>query len=240
MLQGPLHLQTLLRPQRGLWPELAELKNSFVLYGGTALALQLGHRESIDYDFFCSQEFEPGTLRARFPLLRDVEVLQASPNILTVLKTGLGGEVKLSFFGGLNLRRVGVPITSADNGVRIASVLDLAGTKIKVLQDCAELKDYLDVVAILKHGVALTDAVRAAMTIYGENFNPMVSLKALTYFEGGDVKDLKPDARRLLETAVVSVDLQLLHPFPASLEPFDAIEGPARAGVRGPVSGRSI
>ena len=39
-------------PQISLWPELGQVPADFALYGGTALALHLGHRESIDFDFF--------------------------------------------------------------------------------------------------------------------------------------------------------------------------------------------
>lgn len=226
-----LKLTTLPRAQLALWPGLAEFKDAFVLYGGTALALQLGHRESVDYDFFSSRGFEPGALYTGYPLLQHAEILQSSPNTLTLIKPGTFGDVKLSFFGGLDLRRVGEPAVSPDNGLRIASVLDLAGTKVKVLQDRAELKDYLDIVAILKQGISLTDAVRAAMTIYGSVFNPMISLKALTYFEDGDVGALGAADRHMLEKAVAGVDIRTLAPLPDSGAPFDA-DGrrPAQAG----------
>jgi hypothetical protein len=45
------HLNTLLAPQRALWPELGATPGAFTLYGGTALALRIGHRTSIDFDF---------------------------------------------------------------------------------------------------------------------------------------------------------------------------------------------
>lgn len=38
--------------QRSLWPHLAQVPGHFVLYGGTAIALHLGHRQSVDFDFF--------------------------------------------------------------------------------------------------------------------------------------------------------------------------------------------
>ena len=41
--------------QRSLWPHLRELPDDFVLYGGTAIALRLGHRESVDFDFFSDE-----------------------------------------------------------------------------------------------------------------------------------------------------------------------------------------
>lgn len=44
--------------QRQLWPELASVPRSFVLYGGTALALRLGHRQSVDFNFFQSSPLD--------------------------------------------------------------------------------------------------------------------------------------------------------------------------------------
>jgi hypothetical protein len=44
------HLEILPAPQRALWNELSEVSREFVLYGGTALALHLAHRKSVDFD----------------------------------------------------------------------------------------------------------------------------------------------------------------------------------------------
>ena len=52
-------------PQRRLWDELGRLPNSFVLCGGTAVALQLGHRSSVDFDFVAANEFDPDELCRR-------------------------------------------------------------------------------------------------------------------------------------------------------------------------------
>jgi hypothetical protein len=51
-------LDILPESQRQLWPELDAVPYGFVLYGGTALALQLGHRVSEDFDFFSSAGFD--------------------------------------------------------------------------------------------------------------------------------------------------------------------------------------
>ena len=48
--------------QREVWKRLGATPGNFVLYGGTALALRLGHRESIDFDFFCHRSFQPSVL----------------------------------------------------------------------------------------------------------------------------------------------------------------------------------
>jgi len=59
--------------QRRLWPELDAIPSDFVLYGGTGLALQLGHRISEDFDFFSSSSFDAERLRSRLPFFRDLD-----------------------------------------------------------------------------------------------------------------------------------------------------------------------
>jgi hypothetical protein len=60
-------LDILPESQRELWPELDAVPADFVLYGGTAHALQLGHRISEDFDFFSSSGFDPDRLQSRLP-----------------------------------------------------------------------------------------------------------------------------------------------------------------------------
>lgn len=59
--------------QRRLWPELDAVPSAFVLYGGTGLALQLGHRVSEDFDFFSSSGFNPARLQSRLPFFKDLD-----------------------------------------------------------------------------------------------------------------------------------------------------------------------
>jgi hypothetical protein len=67
-------LDILPESQRLLWPELDAVPSDFVLYGGTGLALQLGHRVSEDFDFFSSLGFDPDRLRSRLPFLENLDV----------------------------------------------------------------------------------------------------------------------------------------------------------------------
>ena len=68
--------------QRSLWDELRQTPPEFVLYGGTALALRLGHRHSEDFDFFSNSSFVPETLRKRIPYLEGAEISQIEANTL--------------------------------------------------------------------------------------------------------------------------------------------------------------
>lgn len=191
-------------PQQRLWPELAAVPSSFVLYGGAALSLRFGYRQSEDFDFFATEGFQVEELLEDLPWLRHGERLQAKTNTLTVL-LDRGGPVKVSFFGGLAIGRVGSPQLTADGVLRVAATLDVAATKVAVIQQGAESKDYLDLAEVLGQGIGLEQALAAARALYGESFNPMISLKALTYFEDGDLPTLPDQVKRLLIEAASQV-----------------------------------
>jgi Nucleotidyl transferase AbiEii toxin, Type IV TA system len=70
------NLKILPQGQRELWPLLAAVPARFTLYGGTALAIQLGHRESVDFDFFSSQAFDPIKLQAGLGFLHSGRITQ--------------------------------------------------------------------------------------------------------------------------------------------------------------------
>ena len=196
-------LDILPSPQRTLLDELGTVSDTFVLYGGTALALRLGHRVSIDFDFFSDVPLDRRTLDQRLKLLRNAEVLDESAQGLTV-SVDRDGPVKLSFFGGIDFGRVGQPEELGSHRIRVASLLDLGGTKLKALLQRVEAKDYLDVAALLRAGVGLPDILGSSRALFGPAFNPMVARKALTYFEGGDLAQLTAETRALLSEAALA------------------------------------
>lgn len=76
-------LDILPESQLRLWPELDAVPSDFVLYGGTALALQLGHRFSEDFDFFSTSGFDPARLQSRLPFFRDLERDDTMPGCIS-------------------------------------------------------------------------------------------------------------------------------------------------------------
>ena len=203
-------LDTLPPAQREVWWELRRIPDSFVLYGGTALTLRLAHRASVDFDFFSSEHFRTGRLLDRMPFLSDGALVQNQDDTLTCSLQREGGPVSVSFFGGLDFNRVRDPERTADNGIAVASLADLMATKLKVLWQRASLKDYLDIDALLTNGMDLSTGLAAAKAVYGPKFDPGISLRALTYFGDGDVRELGEDARHRLAKAVESVDIERL------------------------------
>ena len=191
--------------QRELWPALAAVPDHFVLYGGTALALRLAHRASVDFDFFTSETFDAERLLR--PFAADAEVLQRQPDTLTLSVATSSAPVKVSFFGGIDFGRVGDPQRTADGILQVASTLDLFAAKLKVLLQRVQPRDYQDLAAILRTGLALRDGLGAA-TLFGKSFPPTEAAKALVYFQG-DAANVPAKDQDILAKAVADWDCTL-------------------------------
>lgn len=194
--------------QRRLWPELKKAKDeAFVLYGGTAVALFLGHRESVDFDFFTDRNFQPEDLVRKFDFLKKAEFLQSQPNTLTVLAPGGDDDarrVKVSFFGGFGFGRLEDPQQTPDDVLEVASLQDLLAHKLKVLMQRVETKDYLDIDALLNSGLDLARGLAGARALFPA-FAPQECLKALTYFNDPSLGTLSVQLQQRLLKATVSI-----------------------------------
>jgi hypothetical protein len=196
--------------QRRLWPELSGVPRQFVLCGGTAIAVQLKHRASNDIDFIAFETFDSDAIEHQLPLLHGAKTVQKLPGTLTCL-VDRGGPIQLSFFSAPSLCLVNAPAVASDNGVQVASLLDLAGMKAAVVQKRAEARDYFDIDAILRQtDIDLSQALAAAKAIYGPSYNPQLTLKSLCFFDDGNLKCLSRGVQERLIAAVRLVDLNRL------------------------------
>ena len=175
----------------------------YVLYRGTAIALRFAHRPSVDFDFdfFAHDSLDHRELETAVPFVRDAAVLDESADTRTILVKRTSGEIKVSFFGGIRFGRVGSPEATEDGVLRVASTIDLAGTKIKALLQRVEAKDYLDIAAMLDHRIALQDILGSTRALFGAPFNPVIAQKSLCFFEGGDLDRLDARVRAQLLAA---------------------------------------
>lgn len=198
------NLSILPAEQQRLWEKLSETPDEFILYGGTALALRLGHRVSVDFDFFSPHDIDPAELMKSVPYLKDIEVQQLKENTLT----GLVDGVQVSFFGLKDWRNIEDPDVAETSGIKVARLIDLAGTKAMVVQARASWKDYVDIHTILnKTDLTLADGLAAGKLIYNKRFNPMLTLKALTYFDDLPLDKVPEPMRKDLVKSVEAVSL---------------------------------
>lgn len=190
-------LSILPSPQRELWRHLAPAAGlQLVLYGGTAIALHLGHRESLDFDFFQSQPLDKDKVRAAFVFVKDASILVDKADTLVVLAKMPSGSVKVSFFGGISFGHVNDPLETGDGTLLVASLDDLMATKLKTVLDRAEVKDYQDIARMISAGVSLPVGLSAFRQMFkGE---PAQALRAIGYFDDGDVKTLSARDRKIL------------------------------------------
>jgi hypothetical protein len=205
------HFGILPDEQKVLWRDLAPCKEfGFALYGGTAIALQLGHRSSIDFDFFSRVPLDvtkENELLTALPFLKSALLVQKEQNTRSfVIESG----VKLSFFGEIRFGRIGEPSFTNDGVLQVASLDDLMATKLAVIMQRVEAKDYKDIAAMLRNGVRLEKGLAGAVALYGARFPPSESVRTMTYFQGGDLSELTKLDRDILLSAVKKLRLSEL------------------------------
>ena len=214
-------LSILPEPQASLWPRLGDIPEQFVLYGGTALALRQGHRQSLDFDFFAADEFSSAELLGDLAWLGRLDIADMDKNSLIVTEPG---GVQLAFHGGLHLQAVAEQSLAPDNGLVIASVFDLAGTKAKSILDRSEWKDFVDIATLLEAGLDLADIIGYATTVFDRlfAFPAPLFLRNLVWFRDGTAPDVPDATRRIIESAVRTIDLAdipIVEPFGGTIAP---------------------
>jgi predicted nucleotidyltransferase component of viral defense system len=175
-----------------LIPELQALPflKEFYLVGGTALALQLGHRNSVDLDLFTQHDFNVDELLTQ--LGRHYKVIPTFNRENTLLSTV--NNVKVDFI------RHGYPFVKppiSEEGITYLSKEDIAAMKLNAISNSGKrLKDFIDVYFLLEH-FSLHQMIEF-YTIKYPNFNPLIPLKAINYFDDIDPAIDPPKLRKKL------------------------------------------
>ncbi len=164
---------------RELYPKLARFKMDFYLAGGTALALQIKHRISVDFDLFSDEPIERRALNMVEAVFAssDREVMVNNADELSI---GIDG-VKFTFLHYpfppcLPLRD--------EEPVPLLSVKEILATKAYTIGRRGEFKDYVDLYAGLKGGYAtLSEVIDLARQKYGDAFNDRLFLEQLVYLD---------------------------------------------------------
>lgn len=192
--------EILLRAQQEIWPLLTPAPGlSFVLYGGTAVALHLGHRTSVDFDFFRTEPLDKKEIETSFTFMRNAQTIQEDENTLVAISPMQSGPVKVSFFGGVAIGRINEPLRTNDTTLLVASLEDLLVTKLKTIMDRAEVKDYRDISVMLSAGISLEKALGAFAKMYGKD--PGLPLRAIGFFKDGDLPSLPKSDQNILRKA---------------------------------------
>lgn len=176
-----LRREALGRSQRSLLPRLAPLasEHGFYLAGGTALALQLGHRRSVDFDFFREDPIDdPLRLAAD---LRTVGLSFETDSVERGTLHGRASGVRLSF---LEYRYPLLQPLLEVEGLRLAAPEDIAAMKLAAVAQRGSKKDFIDVFA-LGRLFGLPEMLGFYRKKYGVKDDGHL-LVALTYFDDAD------------------------------------------------------
>ena len=192
-MRSDVHYEVLPPLQRAVWRSLRSGAKrlerwGFYLAGGTGLALHLGHRQSVDFDFFSRGA---GTASQIHDWLRPLHGFVLREIDESTLHAEFG-KVKVSFIAAYKYPLVGK--IAIIQGIRLASVVDIALMKLISITHRATLRDYIDLAAVVRAGVALGRLLDLSRGKYGDNFNVMVPLRALVSFQ-----DLEPEKPVLLD-----------------------------------------
>ena len=159
-------------------PEVKELR----LVGGTALALQYGHRQSVDLDFFGRLPEDKDELIDIVRRVGDVTVLNRSKIILQMVVN----QVKVDFVDYSRYPWIEEPILG--DGFVLASDKDIAAMKINAIMGRGTRKDFIDLYVLLQH-YSLTQIMDFYRQKYPE-FSEYRALLSMTYFDDAEMQDM--------------------------------------------------
>jgi hypothetical protein len=179
-MSNEIHYQILPETQVRLYNRLKKKRwiKSFYLAGGTALALQIGHRQSNDFDFFTLEDFNNDHIASIISETGKFSRLTEEKNTLH----GYVDDVNISFLG------YKYPILKEhvqDGYIRIASIIDIACMKLSAITSRGSKKDFIDIFFILKQ-YPISELISWFSKKYTLSNYDYLLLKSLVYFNDAD------------------------------------------------------
>lgn len=156
---------------------LDEFKDSR-LVGGTALALQIGHRKSVDIDLFMAEAVDTNDLLAAVKTITDDAIVTSSSRTMRFLRVN---NVKVDVVA-YPYKWIDEPVI--EDGIRLASVKDIAAMKISAITNRGTKKDFVDLYFLLQ-----LFSFQEIMEFYQTKYPDAIiftTLKSLTYFEDAE------------------------------------------------------
>jgi hypothetical protein len=178
-----MHLNILSKEQADLLPYLKTFNRTFYMVGGTAIALHLGHRRSIDFDLFCMAPLNKQRLKSKLlaiPFKKNTIFEDFDQMHLMI------HEVKTTFFNYPYPVEHPVKI---NNFISIPELLTLSAMKAFALGRRAKWKDYVDIFFMLKDYFTIEEISHKANTIFGSIFNEKLFREQLAYHKDIDFSE---------------------------------------------------
>ncbi len=175
-----MHKEILTDKQVGLLPVLKQFGVKYGLVGGTAIALQIGHRRLVGFTLYTNKFLRPSYLKraVEYTTKIDREVVRHSEEFIFFV-----GSVKMAFYH----YPFDIAYTEDFEGIiKMPNLVTLAAMKAYALGRRAKWKDYVDLRFIMKSYHSLQEIVQQAESIFGTEFNSKLFRIQLAYFD--DVK----------------------------------------------------
>ncbi len=171
-----LHTKTVEPSTLGIIQRLQEKSymQNFLLVGGTALALQLGHRTSTDIDLFYNISFDTALLRKEIETDFNCEIKSVYRFALFLLIEEVKTDIVFQ-----KSKLLEPPVISS--GIKMASLKDLTAMKLMAITNRGKLRDFVDIYILLQHFT-----LNEMLEWWAEKFsndNYALVLRSLTYFE---------------------------------------------------------
>ena len=178
-----MHKEILNENQLRLLPLLKSFKREFYLVGGTAIALHIGHRTSIDFDLFKQNHFIVSKVLAKIQAHKlNYKITRNVYEQLNIIIS----DVKFTFFE--------YPFTIKSevrfgDYIKIPTLLDLAAMKAYALGRRAKWKDYVDLYFIIKSYYTVDQIIKRSEEIFGELFSEKLFRAQLSYYKDIDYSE---------------------------------------------------
>ena len=175
-----MHREILDRAQIELLPLVQKFKREFYLVGGTAIALHIGHRRSIDFDLFKANSLRISKIIDK--ITRNDYSYVVSRRVEEQLNLVIN-DVKFTFFEyPYNIK----PDCKFDNIIKLPNLLQLAAMKAFALGRRSKWKDYIDLYFIIRYHQDINKIIDQAALIYGDLFSEKLFRAQLCFFEDID------------------------------------------------------
>jgi predicted nucleotidyltransferase component of viral defense system len=179
-----MHKEILTENQLKLLPLLNDFSKDYILVGGTAIALHLGHRQSVDFDLFSPKRIRRKSIKnyliqKKYPVNELIKEEEDQIHFII-------NDVKVTFF---QYPFVINDLIDFNRIIKIPSLINLAAMKAYALGGRGKWKDYVDLFFLLKDHFTLDEITEKANQLFGEVFNGKLFREQISYFEDIDYEE---------------------------------------------------
>lgn len=209
-----IHREVLDKKRILLFNKLRAFRSYGYLAGGTALALQIGHRRSVDFDIFIPKPLSNIFTNEVLSILGKSSTVRMNSSDFVFIQTPEQVEFNFVYYWYPSLNPT-IPTKS----ISLASVSDIAADKAHTIGRRAVWRDYVDVAVLLDQKIlTLPEIIQAAMRKFKQEFVEIQFLEQLTFFEDVEVRPMEfikrqytsDKVKHILKSAVREYTRQLL------------------------------